>query len=131
MKAHVMSKGAGAVFVSPLDVVLSPRRVVQPDVIYVSNKNQAIIQDRIRGVPDLVVEVISEGTRHRDRIDKKALYEQARLQEYWMVDTETRRIEVFVINRGAYQLFARAAGEKKAPSKLLPGFALSYDELEV
>lgn len=69
-------KQAGTVFLSPLDVVLSQRRVVQPDVFFISNGKKDIIQDYIRGVPDLAVEVISQGSLKRDRVEKKALYEQ-------------------------------------------------------
>jgi len=68
-----------------------------------------IIQDRIRGVPDLAVEVISPGSWKRDRGEKKALYEQVGIAEYWIVDPESRSIEVFSLAKGVYQLHSRAA----------------------
>ena len=120
---------AGKVFVSPLDVVLSQHRVVQPDVFFISNGNKGIIQDRIRGVPDLAVEVISPGTWKRDRVEKKALYEQVGIAEYWIVDPESRSIEVFALAKGVYQLHTRATGVEFAKSKLLAGFKVSFDQL--
>ena len=44
--------------------------------------------------PALVVEVLSRTTRGRDRVQKRALYLQAGVQEYWMVDRERLCITV-------------------------------------
>lgn len=131
LEDFVLPRQLGEVFVSPLDVVLSPRRVVQPDVIFVSQANGGIIQDRIHGAPDLLVEVVSEGTWRRDRIEKKALYEQFRVAEYWMVDPEARTIEVFALTQGAYQLHARGEGAEAVSSRVLPGFSLAFSQIEV
>jgi Uma2 family endonuclease len=125
----VRGEKAGKVFVSPLDVVLSQHRVVQPDVFFIAKSNEAIIQDRIRGVPDLAVEVISPGTWKRDRVEKKALYEQVGIAEYWIVDPESRSIEVFALVKGVYQLHSRAAEAEAAKSKLLAGFMASFIQL--
>ena len=131
MDGFVSERKLGTVFVSPIDVVLTQRRVVQPDLLFISNKRGGIVQDRIRGVPDLAVEVLSPGTRRRDRVDKKNLYEQFGLPEYWIVDPESRTIEVFVLVKGAYQLKTRASDHEKAASKLLAGFAVSFNQLVV
>jgi len=126
----VRQKKAGKVFLSPLDVVLSQHRVVQPDVLFISNGKKNIIQDRIRGVPDLVFEVISPGTWKRDRVEKKSLYEQVGIAEYWIVDPESCTIEVFALTKGAYQLHCRTADAGTAKSKLLSGFGVSFNELQ-
>lgn len=131
LEDFVLAKEAGAVFVSPLDVVLSQHRVIQPDVFFISNANREIIQDRIRGVPDLAVEVISRGSWKRDRVEKKALYEQVGIAEYWIVDPESRSIEVFALAKGVYQLHSRAVDAEVAKSKLLAGFKVSFGQLVV
>ena len=130
LNRFVKAKRLGRVFVSPIDIVLTPHRVVQPDVVFIATANLGIICDRIRGVPDLAVEVISEGSWRRDRIDKKALYEQFGLPEYWLADEESRTLEVFALVKGVYQLHAKATGDEAAKSKLLPGFKVSFREFE-
>lgn len=121
----------GRVFAAPLDVVLGPRRVVQPDVLFIARDRTAIIGDHIAGAPDLVAEVISPGSWRRDRVDKKALYEQAGVKEYWILDPDAQTIEVFSLVKGALHLHSRAEETESARSKLLPGFKVSFNELAV
>ena len=127
----VTSRKLGRVFTSPLDVAFAPRRVVQPDVCFVSRANLKIVQDWIRGAPDLVVEVISEGTWRKDRVEKKALYEEYGVREYWIIDPKAGTIEVFELEEGSYKLSCKTIGNEAAHSKLLPGFSLVFNALLV
>ena len=127
---HVRSQTLGEVLISPVDVVFGGSKAVQPDVVFVPTSKAAIIQSCIRGVPDLLVEVISEGTWRRDRVDKKALYEQFGVAEYWIIDPDSRLIEVFALAKGSYRLHARGIGAEKVGSKLLPGLTVSFAQLE-
>lgn len=45
-------------------------------------------------VPFLVIEIISPGTRRRDHEQKKRLYLDAGVAEYWIVDPEARSIRI-------------------------------------
>src|SRR5689334_16756515 len=121
LREFVTSGRLGRVFVSPLDVILTQTRVVQPDVLFISNANKAIVQDRIRGTPDLCMEVVSR-TWRRDRVDKKELYREFGVKEYWIVDPERRHIEVLELANGVYRVHVQASGAEPAGSKLLEGF---------
>ena len=82
------------VLASPIDVVLSPMTVVQPDVVYVAASNRSIVgHARIEGPPDLLVEVLSPATARRDRIEKLNLYRRAGVREYWLIDPGGRTFE--------------------------------------
>jgi Uma2 family endonuclease len=45
-------------------------------------------------VPILIVEIASPGTRRRDRLEKRSLYVDAGVAEYWMIDPERRSVTV-------------------------------------
>jgi Uma2 family endonuclease len=45
-------------------------------------------------IPTLIVEILSPSTRRRDRLQKRSLYMDAGVSEYWMVDSERREITV-------------------------------------
>ncbi len=45
------------------------------------------------GPPSLVVEVVSYASKRTDRLQKRALYLEDGVDEYWIVDTEQRHVE--------------------------------------
>ena len=83
----------GRTYIAPFDIVFSNHDVVQPDVIFVSNERHDIITpDNIQGAPDLVIEVLSPSTAHRDRTFKRALYARHGVREFWLVDTDAQTV---------------------------------------
>ena len=74
MRAFVKNHQLGKVFISPLDVYLSEEEYYQPDMLFVSNERKSIIQERIHGAPDLVVEVLSPSNGYKDLSHKKRMY---------------------------------------------------------
>lgn len=73
---------------APIDVQLSDNDVVQPDLVVVLADNRIITQTRVRGVPDLIIEILSPSNRKHDTGLKKQLYEQFAIPEYWIVDPD-------------------------------------------
>jgi Uma2 family endonuclease len=91
----------GEVFYAPLDVIFTRFDVVEPDLLYVSNERAAEILrgQHVTGVPEIVIEIGSPGTRKRDETIKKRLYERSGVSEYWVVDPELDVVRVY--RRGA------------------------------
>lgn len=85
---HVEPRQLGRVAVAPVDVVLDKERalIVQPDVLFVSTGRLSIVRNQVWGAPDLVAEVLSHSTEHRDRGEKLEWYRQYGVRECWLVD---------------------------------------------
>ena len=129
LDAWVEPRRLGKTALAPLDMVLAPHRSVQPDVIFIATERLNIIGERVEGAADLVAEVVSPGTRRRDRLDKRDLYEQHGVKEYWLIDSEAHTVEVLFLERGAYQLVGRWQPEEQATSRLLAGFKVPVNDL--
>jgi Uma2 family endonuclease len=86
----------GEAYVAPVDVVLSPHDVVVPDLLYMSQArvSDALTPEAVRGMPELLVEILSPGTRRRDRTVKQALYDREGVSEYWLVDPDRETVRV-------------------------------------
>ena len=125
----VQKRGLGKVIASPIDMVLSPHRVVQPDVAFIAKERLHIIQRVIMGPADLVAEVVSLGGRNRDRIEKRDLYEQHGVKEYWIIDPESETVDVLVLVGGRYELAMRRQSGETTASPLLPGFEIKVASL--
>jgi Uma2 family endonuclease len=81
-------------FLSPADVVLGPRSLVQPDLFIVSKDPEVTIGSWSDvGIPLLAVEVLSPSTASRDRGKKRRIYQAAGVGEYWIVDADARIVE--------------------------------------
>ncbi|MED0676871.1 Uma2 family endonuclease [Aneurinibacillus thermoaerophilus] len=78
---------------------------VIPDIVFVKRARSGIIQkNRICGVPDLVVEIVSNPS-HRDKLlsKKKDTYTRCEVPEYWVADPFEQMVRKYVLNEGAYQ----------------------------
>ena len=66
----------GEFFYAPCDVFLSDSNVVQPDLLFVSREREHLLSDgeKVRGAPDLVIEILSPSTADKDRGSKRELY---------------------------------------------------------
>jgi Uma2 family endonuclease len=124
-------RDADLVLFAPMDVVLSPGTVHQPDLILVLNKNRGILKDVVRGAPDLVVEVLSPSHAERDRVMKMETYSRHGVGEYWIVDDEARQVEIYRLDpeAGAYRLAATCSRSDSATTPLRPALRVDLSDL--
>ncbi len=108
---------------------LSELHAPEPDVAYVRAERVELVgQGSMRGAPDIAVEVVSRESRHRDYDEKRRLYEQSAVFEYWIIDPLQQRVEFLVLEGGGYQL-ARLEENRLFRSRALPGFWVDLDWL--
>ena len=128
LSRFVDARQLGAVFISPLDVILSPYNSVQPDLLFIAHDRLPLLMGRvITGAPDLAVEVLTRCSRRIDLVRKKALYATMGVQEYWAVDPKHRALTVFTLVHGRYEEVEPQDG--LARSLVLPGFEINIKEL--
>lgn len=129
LRAFVHESELGEVRVAPLPVRLWPGKVREPDVFFVAKEHEDRIGEGQCGVPDLIVEVLSPGTRDADRGDKFLEYAQAGVQEYWIVDPDERLVEVYALRGQAFEPHEKFESTDVLTSPLLSGFETPVDEL--
>ena len=127
---YVGKKSLGEVYVAPLDTIFNKYTVLQPDILFVSRERLGeVAKERIEGAPDLVVEILSPSTFHKDRRRKLAVYSQFGVQEYWIVDPETRTMELYRQTGEGLQLARQFASGDTFESHLLSGFHIQVGSL--
>lgn len=89
----VLHHGLGLVY-HPRTVLRFQGSEVEPDLMVRASprSNEETWDDA--PVPILIVEILSPSTRGRDQVQKRNLYMDAGVAEYWMVDPERRVITV-------------------------------------
>jgi Uma2 family endonuclease len=108
-----------------------------PDVVWLTKQRlRAILRDdgKLHGAPELVVEILSPGAENerRDREAKPRLYSRRGVDEYWILDPQRDRREVYrrhPDDPATLRLAAVLGPEEALESPLLPGFAAGVAEL--
>lgn len=129
LRSYLLRHSIGKVLMAPMDAKLGEGIIRQPDIIFMSNEHLNRNTGKCWGVPDLIIEVTSYGTNKEDRKDKYAEYEKAGVREYWIVDPDEQTIEVFALEKEAYELFGKWGPGMIAKSKLLDEFEISIDDV--
>ena len=128
---HARSHHVGTVWLSPLDVILDDDRalVVQPDLFVISNERAHILTDRVRGAPDLVVEVLSPQPRVGDINERVQWFAEYDVHECWIVHQVERWMDVLTFEGGKTTMRRRFEADDRIESRVLPEFTASLTEI--
>lgn len=122
----------GVAFGAPIDVILAPSTIAQPDVSYFGPAKRELLTRRgSEGAPDIVVEILSPGSVRYDLGKKRELYARYGVGEYWIVDPDEQTIRVCTLEQGEYPVAGeRLVGRSDVlTSPLAPGLAVPVGEL--
>ena len=105
----------GLALMAPMDVVLADDTIVQPDLLYIAKDRRDIVQNRIEGPPDLVIEILSPATERCDRLEKLDLYARYQVAEYWIVNPKMQLIEFLINQQGQFVVMSQSGGQYQSP----------------
>ncbi len=89
-------KGSCEVYPAPFAVFLNAddKTYVEPDISVVCDPGK-LTERGCEGAPDFIIEIVSPSSRRMDYTTKNALYADAGVREYWIVDPEKSRTTVY------------------------------------
>ena len=101
--------------------------VVQPDICVVCDPEK-IDKRGCDGAPDLAVEILSPGNSKKEMKYKYALYEEAQVPEYWIIDPDHQNVLVYILKDGKY-LNPINIVEGNIPSQKFPSLSIHTDDI--
>jgi Uma2 family endonuclease len=123
---YAESGNLGHVLQAPCDVIFAREFVVQPDILFVEKGRSGLIGEKhFWGVPDVIIEIVSQDTRENDLKIKRSIYSRFGVKEYWIVDLHFETVEVLAWSELGYATAGVYGKSNCLSSPALPGFTLS------
>ena len=121
---HVRARRAGYVFLAPLDVVFDAKRhlVMQPDLLFIRSGREDIIERKVIGAPDMVLEVLSPNPRIGTLQERVGLFSRYGVQEIWLLHQTEERFEILFVRDGQVADRQRFDYQTPLTSRVLPTF---------
>ena len=128
LEPFVTSRRLGEVFFAPLPVRLWDEKYREPDLVFLRQDRGDF--GKYPDGADLVVEILcdSPNNRKRDMETKVSEYQQARIQEYWIVDPVQSILMVHELVESRYVVESFSSGQI-AKSRMLDGFSVDVADL--
>ncbi|MFS0820297.1 type II toxin-antitoxin system prevent-host-death family antitoxin [Bacillus sp. 1P02SD] len=120
--------------VAPYDIELrrTPENIniVQPDLMVICDLEENLNEnDYYKGVPSLVVEVLSKSTRSKDLIKKLDLYMSTGVSEYWIVNPDNKEVTVYLFEDHNISNSATYKNKEAAQSFIFKGLSAEISRI--
>jgi Uma2 family endonuclease len=126
VKTHALGEMIGPR--TPLRITAYDGR--KPDMFLIPTDQYHLVgKNTFRGVPPVVLEIVSPGTEHIDRTEKRAEYAQLGVGQYWIIDSPNRAVEVYQLRDlpeggRTYELTETARDEGVFRPSFFPGLEI-------
>ena len=133
LSLYVRLFNLGVVIAAPFEMRARPDGPArEPDLLFIAREHlQQLTPERLVGPADLVVEVVSDSSVARDRVDKFDEYQEAGVREYWIIDPRPgkERVDLYWLTpQGRFQATLPDA-EGRYHATVVPGFWFRADWL--
>lgn len=119
----VETRKLGKIYISRVAYRIGLRNGPEPDIGYVPKELESTRRrGYIDGPPMLAIEIVSPDSVDRDYILKRAMYEQAGVREYWILDPDDGRVTFLRLVKDRFVEIAPATHIYR--SEVLPGFSI-------
>jgi Uma2 family endonuclease len=129
---YVEAKDGGVVLAEPWCMRTQPDLPLRsPDLQVILKANLSRMKRRqyTEGPADVVIEVVSAGSRTTDRRRKYQEYAKGGVPEYWLIDPLRKQAEFYLLDNGRYVPAVLEEPSGRFASKVLPGFFLDVEWL--
>ena len=126
LDTYVEQRELGLVIAAPFQMKTGPELPGrEPDLLFIARENLGRLEGvYLDGPADLAIEVVSRGSRLRDRGEKLAEYEMGGVREYWVIDPEERRADFHVLAADGRYERRRMDEDGVYPCEVIAGFRL-------
>jgi len=132
IKIYLRQNPIGEVFTTP-GVIFTDFNGVIPDIVYLSNETRDKIAsgEKVMGAPEIVIEILSPGLENikRDRDIKRQLYGKYKVKEYWIIDSENKTVEIYILKDHILELNTLLTDKDLITTPILPGFSCNISDI--
>jgi Uma2 family endonuclease len=121
---YVLKNKLGFVGIEKIMITLT-RNDYEPDICFFKNEKADLFHSKqtLFPAPDFIVEILSEGTKERDRGVKFKDYQAHGVEEYWIIDADKQFVEQYILTNGEYELHLKSS-EGSIKSTTIDGFQI-------
>ena len=126
LEIYVEQRELGQIIAAPFQMKIGPELPGrEPDLLFIARENLGRLKGvYLDGPADLAIEVVSSGSRLRDRGETLAEYEIGGVREYWVIDPEERRVDFYVLAADGRYERRRTEEDGICPSEVITDFRL-------